>query len=146
MSIFPFVVLITSNRTMSMELNIKEDKEEEFNKVLKEQIETLKDLIEYTISTLEFPTKKLTVNEAESSATGIGILKAVEVDFNYQFIDEDQSFPATVQVTFGDAEVADSVTEEDFERIFRAIFDKIMDFIEEYMLVEIYPFCDRVLH
>lgn len=146
MSTFPFVVLITSEKTMSKALDIQEDKEEEFNIVLLDQINLMKEMIEYTIETLERPSKKLTVEEHESAVTGIGILKAIELDFNYQFIDEEQSVPATFQVTFGDAEVAENVTEEDFERIFYAIFNKIMDFIEEYMLVEIYPFCERVLH
>jgi len=146
MSTFPFVVLITSEKTMSKALDIQEDKEEEFNIVLLDQINLMKEMIEYTIETLERPSKKLTVEEHESATTGIGILKAIELDFNYQFIDEEQSVPATFQVTFGDAEVAENVTEEDFERIFYAIFNKIMDFIEEYMLVEIYPFCERVLH
>ena len=39
-----------------------------------------------------------------------------------------------------------NVDDEEFARIFTTIFTKIMDYVEEYVLVALYPFSERVLH
>lgn len=148
MNTFPLVVTMVTNKSMSKSIEILESCEEEFNVALQEQVELMTEMIMYSIESLQNPKKRLKKAEQQAAKVGIDILNSITIDYSFSMVDEDHFFPATFQVSFDimndDADI--NVDDEEFARIFTTIFTKIMDYVEEYVLVALYPFSERVLH
>lgn len=148
MNTFPLVMTMVTNKSMSKSIEILESCEEEFNVALQEQVELMTEMIMYSIESLQNPKKRLKKAEQQAAKVGIDILNSITIDYSFSMVDEDHFFPATFQVSFDimndDADI--NVDDEEFARIFTTIFTKIMDYVEEYVLVALYPFSERVLH
>lgn len=148
MNTFPLVMTMVTNKSMSKSIEILESCEEEFNVALQEQVEMMTEMIMYSIESLRNPKKRLKKAEQLAANVGIDVLNSIKIDYSFSMVDEDHFFPATFQVSFDimndDADI--NVDDEEFARIFTTIFTKIMDYVEEYVLVALYPFSERVLH
>jgi len=148
MNTFPLVMTMVTNKSMSKSIEILESHEEEFNVALQEQVELMTEMIMYSIESLRNPKKRLKKAEQQAANVGIDILNSITIDYSFSMVDEEHFFPATFQVSFDimndDTDI--NVDDEEFARIFTTIFTKIMDYVEEYVLVALYPFSERVLH
>lgn len=148
MNTFPLVMTMVTNKSMSKSIEILESCEEEFNVALQEQVELMTEMIMYSIESLRNPKKRLKKAEQQAANVGIDILNSITIDYSFSMVDEEHFFPATFQVSFDikndDTDI--NVDDEEFARIFTTIFTKIMDYVEEYVLVALYPFSERVLH
>ncbi len=148
MNTFPLVMTMVTNKSMSKSIEILESCEEEFNVALQEQVELMTEMIMYSIESLQNPKKRLKKAEQQAANVGIDILNSITIDYSFSMVDEEHFFPATFQVSFDimndDADI--NVDDEEFARIFTTIFTKIVDYVEEYVLVALYPFSERVLH
>ena len=148
MNTFPLVMTMVTNKSMSKSIEILESHEEEFNVALQEQVELMTEMIMYSIESLRNPKKRLKKAEQQAANIGIDILNSITIDYSFSMVDEEYFFPATFQVSFDimndDTDI--NVDDEEFARIFTTIFTKIMDYVEEYVLVALYPFSERVLH
>jgi len=148
MNTFPLVMTMVTNKSMSKSIEILESYEEEFNVALQEQVELMTEMIMYSIESLRNPKKRLKKAEQQAANIGIDILNSITIDYSFSMVDEEYFFPATFQVSFDimndDTDI--NVDDEEFARIFTTIFTKIMDYVEEYVLVALYPFSERVLH
>lgn len=148
MNTFPLVMTMVTNKSMSKSIEILESHEEEFNVALQEQVELMTEMIMYSIESLRNPKKRLKKAEQLAANVGIDILNSITIDYSFSMVDEEHFFPATFQVSFDimndDTDI--NVDDEEFARIFTTIFTKIMDYVEEYVLVALYPFSERVLH
>lgn len=148
MNTFPLVMTIVTNKSMSKSIEILESHEEEFNVALQEQVELMTEMIMYSIESLRNPKKRLKKAEQLAANVGIDILNSITIDYSFSMVDEEHFFPATFQVSFDimndDTDI--NVDDEEIARIFTTIFTKIMDYVEEYVLVALYPFSERVLH
>lgn len=149
MNTFPFVLTIVTNKSMSKSIEILESCEEEFNVALQDQVEMMTEMIMYSIESLQNPKKRLKKAEQLAANVGIDVLNSIKIDYSFSMVDDEHYFPATFQVSFdimNDEEAVINVDDEEFARIFTTIFTKIMDYVEEYVLVALYPFSERVLH
>lgn len=150
MSTFPLIVTMVTSKAMSKSIEILDSKEEEFNAALVDQVEMMTEMIMYSIDSLQNPTRRLKKSEKETAKVGVEILNSINIDYNFSMVDEEHHYPATIQVSFGildeESEITTDVSDEEFARVFSTIFTKIMDYVEEHLLVALYPFCERVLH
>lgn len=148
MNTFPLVMTMVTNKSMSKSIEILESHEEEFNVALQEQVELMTEMIMYSIESLRNPKKRLKKAEQQAANVGIDILNSITIDYSFSMVDEEHFFPATFQVSFDimNDDTVINVDDEEFARIFTTIFTKIMDYVEEYVLVALYPFSERVLH
>lgn len=148
MNTFPLVMIMVTNKSMSKSIEILESHEEEFNVALQEQVELMTEMIMYSIESLQNPKKRLKKAEQQAANVGIDVLNSIKIDYSFSMVDDEHFFPATFQVSFDimndDTDI--NVDDEEFARIFTTIFTKIMDYVEEYVLVALYPFSERVLH
>ncbi len=148
MNTFPLVMTMVTNKSMSKSIEILESHEEEFNVALQEQVELMTEMIMYSIESLRNPKKRLKKAEQQAANVGIDVLNSIKIDYSFSMVDDEHFFPATFQVSFDimndDTDI--NVDDEEFARIFTTIFTKIVDYVEEYVLVALYPFSERVLH